>query len=75
MPKMIRPALSEHLIGVELLEDRWLLAVYAEGIHLWDLDADDIESNLLLQREGLTSYYAMYDAASERILIAVKKHS
>ncbi|KAF9027489.1 hypothetical protein BDZ89DRAFT_804589 [Hymenopellis radicata] len=54
VPRLIRSPLNEHLIGVELLEDRWLLAVYGEGIHLWDLDADDVESSLLLQREGLS---------------------
>lgn len=76
-PRSLRVAAApnENLLGLELLEDRWLLAVYGQAIHLWDLDADQGPASLELHRQGLTSYTAMYDATEERILIAVKKHS
>lgn len=75
-PRKFRAAMNEHLLGMDLLEDRWLLVVYAEGIHLWDLDSHDTgAASLTLDKEGLTFYTALYDSPGQRILIAAKKHS
>ncbi len=81
-PTKFQPSGNVHLIGLNVFLDKWLLAVYSEGMHLWDLDLNLCgvfpgfrRASLALSKSGFSSYTAVLDGPNARILIVIKKHS
>ncbi|KAG7444491.1 uncharacterized protein BT62DRAFT_1008147 [Guyanagaster necrorhizus] len=80
-PTKLQHSGNVQLIGLNVFLDRWLLAVYGEGMHLWDLDLPCGGfpgfrcASLKLSKSGFASYTAALDIPNDRILIVLKKHS
>ncbi|KAK0457888.1 uncharacterized protein EV420DRAFT_484562 [Desarmillaria tabescens] len=81
-PIKLYPSGNVQLIGLNVFLDKWLLAVYGEGMHLWDLDLNLCSefpgfrcASLALSKSGFASYTAALDDSNARILIVLKKHS
>ncbi|KAK0497380.1 hypothetical protein EDD18DRAFT_152111 [Armillaria luteobubalina] len=81
-PTKFQPSGNVHLIGLNVFLDKWLLAVYSEGMHLWDLDLNICgvfpgfrRASLALSKSGFSSYTTVLDGLNARILIVIKKHS
>lgn len=62
------------LLGIQVLLDRWLLAIYAEGlIEIYDLDEMTKKTSMNLDHTGWGSYSAAVDESNKVIFIAITK--